>query len=84
MKGKSLRSLIDDKKLLKAHGIQIFRLILDAVKYMAKRGYAHRNICPENIYISSDFQSIQLVGFDKSCFRDRKERPMKGCDKPYW
>jgi serine/threonine protein kinase len=82
--GRSLSSIIDDKKLLKIHGVQIFRLLLDAVKYMAKKGYAHRNICPDNIYIASDFQSIQLINFNKACFRDRREKVMKGCQRPYW
>lgn len=59
-------------------------MLLSAVKNMSKRGYAHRNICPENIIVANDFQSIQLVGFDKACHQDKKETLVSGCQKPYW
>jgi serine/threonine protein kinase len=54
--GMTLRSLIHKKAILVKHGLVLFKLLFEAIRSLNFRGYAHRDLSPENILISKDFQ----------------------------
>jgi serine/threonine protein kinase len=70
--GMTLRSVIQRKALMAKHGLDIFRLLFHAIGRLSFKGYAHRNLLPENVLISSDFKELQLMGFDRACHRERE------------
>jgi serine/threonine protein kinase len=81
--GMTLRSLISNKTLLVKHGLDIFRLLFQAINRLNFRGYAHRDVNPENILISSDFKELQLIGFSQSCHKERETEKLSFIPRPY-
>ena len=64
--GTPLRALMNKKELLAEHGINIMKMVVDALSYMHKKGYAHRGLTPENILISDDYKNLKLIGFNQT------------------
>jgi serine/threonine protein kinase len=81
--GTTLRSLINNKTDLTKHGLNIFRLLFRAISRLSFRGYAHRDINPENILVSSDFKELQLIGFGRSCHKERETEKLSYLPRPY-
>jgi serine/threonine protein kinase len=81
--GMTLRSLITNKAALVKHGLGIFRLLFHAINRLSFRGYTHRDIIPENILISSDFKELQLIGFGRSCHKEREADKLSFLPRPY-
>jgi serine/threonine protein kinase len=81
--GMTLRSLISNKILLVKHGLDIFRLLFQAINRLNFRGFAHRDVNPDNILISSDYKELQLIGFGRSCHRERDSAKLGFHPRPY-
>jgi hypothetical protein len=53
--GVSLRSLMSKKMILLRHGVNILKLLVVAINRLHGYGYAHRDLTPDNIYVSDEF-----------------------------
>ena len=45
------------------NGIQIIRQLAKALQYIHEQGYIHRDFCPRNILIDSEFTTVKLFDF---------------------
>ena len=62
VEGKTLEQMIREKGKLNAKElILIFAPIIKATRYLREKGYVHRDIKPDNILISNDFNIIKLT-----------------------
>jgi serine/threonine protein kinase len=66
------------------HGITIMKMLNEALGDLRDRGFAHRNLKPENILVSEDFKSLMLVDFHKCHHKDRFVKMQPGGTVPYW
>jgi serine/threonine protein kinase len=73
-----------DKELLSEHGINIMKMLNEAIERLRTRGFAHRNLTPDNILISGDFKGLQLIGFNLSHHKDRHVDNQPIGTAPYW
>jgi hypothetical protein len=81
--GVSLRSLMPKKKSLKRHGMSILKLLVEAINRLHGYGYAHRDITPDNIYVSAGFDEVRILGFWKAHHKDKAAPQMKNVTMPY-
>jgi calcium-dependent protein kinase len=62
-KGGELFDLIVNDRLLTNDAMAIFIQILEGVKYMHEKGFAHRGLCLENVlFADSDKKKIKIIG----------------------
>ncbi len=66
------------------HGVGILKLITNALAELHSSGIVHRDICPNNIFISENFDSVQLTGFYNSCFIKKKDNKIQTGTYPYF
>ena len=82
LKGGELFDALSYDSLGINESISILIQLLEAIKYMHEKGYAHRGLCIENIlFVGTDKKRLKLIGFNgaaKSPFkvRDRYGSPM--------
>jgi eukaryotic-like serine/threonine-protein kinase len=66
--GPGLQQLIQNRaeNLLKGHRISLIRQMADALNYVHRVGYIHRDICPRNFICSQDMTMVKLIDFGLS------------------
>jgi serine/threonine protein kinase len=83
-KGVTLRSIIGDKQLMYDHGMNIMKMLNEALGVLRKRGFAHRHLTPDNILVTDDFMELQLIDFHKCHHKNRFVKMQPGSIVPYW
>jgi serine/threonine protein kinase len=81
--GVSLRTLMPQKKILQRHGMNILKLLLVAINRLHSYGYAHRDLTPDNIYVSEEFDDVRILGFWKAHHKDKAAPQLKNLTMPY-
>lgn len=63
--GPGLNTLIQnrDEERLGNHRLPLIRQMSDALLYVHKQGYIHRDVCPRNFICSADLSHIKLIDF---------------------
>jgi len=64
--GQTLLKYTQKFSLLERQAREIFKQLLNALKYMGKKNICHRDIKLENILIDSKLK-IKLIGFEFAC-----------------
>ena len=81
-KGGELFDVIMNDRLLTVDAMSIFIQILDGVRYIHEKGFAHRGLCLENVlFQDNDKKKIKITGFSGACkssdgFRFKYGSPM--------
>jgi serine/threonine protein kinase len=73
-----------EKDVLVKHGVNILKMLNEAIGRLHIRGYAHRNITPDNILISPDYKELKLIGFNLCHHKDRHVTAFVYGTLPYW
>jgi serine/threonine protein kinase len=81
--GVSLRSLMPKKKTLQRHGMNILKLLVEAINRLHGYGYAHRDLTPDNIYVSAGFDEVRILGFWRAHHKDKAAPQLKNLTMPY-
>lgn len=65
VEGPGLQLLIHNREaqLLEGKRLALIRQMADALYYVHKQGYIHRDICPRNFICSADINHIKLIDF---------------------
>jgi serine/threonine-protein kinase len=63
--GVGLQQLIQvaDEERIKPHRLKLVRQMAEAIAFVHKSGFIHRDICPRNFIVSEDLQRIKLIDF---------------------
>ena len=63
--GPGLNNLIQNKdtERLADHRLSLMRQMAEALQYVHKKGFIHRDICPRNYICSTDIEHIKLIDF---------------------
>lgn len=63
--GPGLNSLIQNKDLERLGGkrLNLIKQMAEAINYVHKKGYIHRDICPRNFICTTDIEHIKLIDF---------------------
>ncbi|MBI2477452.1 MAG: serine/threonine protein kinase [Planctomycetia bacterium] len=62
--GPGLHALINDEDtILEGKRLSLIRQMAEAIDYVHREGYIHRDICPRNFICSSDALSVKLIDF---------------------
>ncbi len=63
--GPGLQTLIHNREaqLLECKRLSLIRQMADALNYVHKSGYIHRDICPRNFICTNDVNTIKLIDF---------------------
>ncbi|MFO0921436.1 MAG: serine/threonine-protein kinase [Pirellulales bacterium] len=63
--GPGLQVLVNNREeeLLRPHRLKMIRQMADALAYVHRMGYIHRDICPRNFIASEDFSLVKLIDF---------------------
>jgi serine/threonine protein kinase len=69
---------------MRDHGINIMKMMNEALGDLRDKGFAHRNLTPDNILISEDFKGLQIIDFHKCHHKDRFVDMQPGSTVPYW
>lgn len=65
--GQGLHSLINDEDaILEGKRVNLIRQMAEAIDYVHREGFIHRDICPRNFICSPDASSIKLIDFGLS------------------
>lgn len=64
LEGQGLHSLINDEAaILEGKRLKLIREMADAIDYVHREGYIHRDICPRNFICEPDASSLKLIDF---------------------
>ncbi len=63
--GPGLQSLVNNREagILGKHRLPMIRQMADALAYVHRMGYIHRDICPRNFIASEDLSLVKLIDF---------------------
>ena len=65
--GQGLHALIkDEDTILQGKRLNLIRQMAEAIDYVHREGYIHRDICPRNFICSLDAASVKLIDFGLS------------------
>ena len=65
--GQGLHALINDQDtILEGQRLNLLRQMAEAIDYVHREGYIHRDICPRNFICSPDASSVKLIDFGLS------------------
>jgi serine/threonine protein kinase len=59
-------------------------MLLEQVFAINTHGFAHRDLHPGNIWISEDFDDVQIIGFYNACSSSRKRDIIATGTPPYF
>lgn len=67
LSGQGMNALIGSRnKEVFPHRLELLRQAADALRYVHAEGFIHRDICPRNFVVASDYQSLKLIDFGLS------------------
>eukprot|EP01121_Diplochlamys_sp_Union-15-3_P018721 TRINITY_DN6882_c0_g1_i2.p1 TRINITY_DN6882_c0_g1~~TRINITY_DN6882_c0_g1_i2.p1 ORF type:complete len:287 (+),score=33.39 TRINITY_DN6882_c0_g1_i2:868-1728(+) len=81
LEGMNLAKTLKTVKFSEQQSAFVTREVLNAVYYLHQFGYAHRNVCPDNIIVMS--KAIKLVDFGYCCNMSTNPR-VEILGSPYW
>ena len=63
--GAGLQQVIQNREeqRIKPHRLALIQQMAEALQYLHGQGYIHRDICPRNFLLSSDYSQVKLIDF---------------------